>query len=76
MLVEEGTADMRFWIDVRLATDGGESVKRRRMAGDISSERFDELCDELTGCVGSCDVDYQIEEDKVRVGIGVPITAE
>ena len=61
---------MQFWIDMRLATDGGESVKRRRLTGDMCPEEFDEFCEEMVACLRGSACGYRLEEDNTRVGLG------
>ena len=67
---------MQFWIDIRLATGGGESVKRHRLTGQMRPEMFDELRDKVLGCVGECALEYDIEEDRTRIGLATELSAE
>ena len=67
---------MRFWIDMRLATAGGESVKRHRLAGEMHPEDFSELCAKMIACLDECAPDFEFEQDRERVGLGADVAAE
>jgi len=67
---------MQFWIDMRLATDGGESVKRQRLTGEIRPEDFSEFCGNMVACLHKCAPDFESEEDSAQVGVGQATAAE
>jgi len=66
----EGEIHMKFWVDMRLATDAGETIKRRRCYGDMSPEDFENLCKEMGECLTDLAMTCEIEEDRTQVGVG------
>jgi len=66
---------MRFWIDVRLATEAGETVRRQRVSGELRGEDFEALNGKMVQCLEDVAVRYELEEDRSQVGFGAPQAA-
>ena len=59
---------MKFWLDVRLATEAGETVRRQRVAGEMRAEDFDKLGEKMVECLAGLSETFTCEEDRVKVG--------
>ena len=60
---------MQFWVDMRLATEGGESVKRHRFTGEMCPEDFSDFYAKVIACLDECAPEFRFEEDRARVGL-------
>lgn len=59
---------MRFWVDLRLATTAGETVRRKRVSGVISQDEFDAFGQELMDCLKAHSPLYECEDDRGQIG--------
>jgi len=59
---------MKFWMDVRLATEAGETVQRRRISGSMANDKYEAFMDRLLTCLGEYSPVYGCEEDRSLVG--------
>ena len=59
---------MKFWIDLRLATDAGETVQRVRVSGSIRGADFEILNDKVIECLEGIGASFDREQDRTQIG--------
>ena len=65
---KEVVVAMKFWLDLRLATEAGETIKRHRVSGWIPQDNFGAFVNRLLHCLGEYSPSFECEEDRSQVG--------